>query len=161
MSETNPIQSVFGFQRTIVEQTHKATVDSLEAQKTAFEQFADGLETIEQLQTQGTEMNLKAVHAYFDAIEQANPEADLAEMREMVDEQFETVEENQAQSWDAVIEAIEESTDGFEEAVDTYTETVDSSFDGFLEAHEQLEDNAAAVSEQVEEVTPDTDEFAN
>lgn len=161
MSETNPIQSAFGFQRTMVEQAHKATVESLEAQKTAFQQFADGLETIEQLQAQGTEMNLKTLHASFDAIEQANPEADLTEMRELVDEQFETVEENQTQSWETVIEAVNESTEGFEEAVDTYSETVDSSFDSFLEAHEQLEDNAAAVSEQVEEVTPDTDEFTN
>jgi|AntRauTorcE11898_2_1112593.scaffolds.fasta_scaffold01165_6 nitric oxide reductase large subunit len=161
MSETNPIESVLGFQRTILEQTHKATLESLDAQKTAFQQFADGLETLQQFQSQGADLSRNAIHTYLDSIEQANPEADIADIRELVDEQFEAAEETQAQSWETVIEAVEESTDGFEQTVETYSETVDNSFDSFLETHEEIEANTVSVAEQIEESTPDADELAN
>lgn len=161
MSETNPIESAFGFQRAIVEQTHKATLDSLDAQKTAFGQFVDGLETLQQLNSQGADLSRNAIHTYLDSIEQANPEAELGDIRELVDEQFAAVEETQDQSWETVIEAVEESTEGFEQSVDTYSETVDSSFDTYLETHEQLEANTVSVAEEFEAATPDADEFTN
>lgn len=161
MSNTNPIESVFGFQRAIVEQTHNATLESLDAQKTAFGQFVEGLETFQELQTQGADLSRNAVHTYLDSIEQANPEADIADIRELVDEQFETVEQTQTESWETVIEAVEESSESFEQTVDTYSETVDSSFDTFLETHEQLEANTVDAAEQIDEATPEPDELAN
>jgi len=147
MSDTNPITTAFDVQRSAIEQSHKLTTEALEAQKTAFNVAVDGLDTIEQISEQSADLSQEAIHAYLDAIEGSVPEADLAEVRDLVDEGFENAEEIQGESWSAIHEAADESVATFEEAADSYGEFVDSSFDTFLSAHEQVEESAEEFEE--------------
>jgi len=147
MASTNPIASAFELQRSAVEQTHEATVEVIEAQKTAVNAAADGVDTYQQIAEQSTRLTREAVHGYLDAVEQVNPEADLSELRELVDEGFESAEEFQAESWGAIQQAVDESVEGFEAAADNYGELVDTTFDTFLTAHEQVEENVDEFEE--------------
>ena len=159
MPDTNPFQAAFDLQRTAVEQTHKATLDAVEMQKTAANQMTDNLEAIEQAQAQGTEMSRDAIHALFDALGNVNPDMDMSEMQELVDEQFDAFEETHAETWDAVYETTDDGIEGFEGAADSYAEFIDSSFDGFLDAHEQVEESTTEAAEQVMETASEmTDE---
>lgn len=148
--DANPLSTAFEFQRSALEQTHSATVEAVEAQKTAVNAAADSVDTFQEIAEQSTQFSQEAVHAYLDSIEQLNPEADLDELRDLVDDGFESAEEFQDESWEAVKETIDESVDGFEAAADNYTEMVDSSFDTYLQAHEQVEEGV----EELEDVDP-------
>lgn len=151
MNTFNPLTATFGYQRTVVEQTQNAALETVKAQKTALQQFAGGLETTKQLQTYGNELKRTTLHTYFDAIEQAAPKTDLTAFHEMVDEGIDVLEQNYEQNWETAIVGIEE----FEDAADTYSETVDDSFDSFLTAHAQIKDNTATVTQQVEAAAVD------
>ncbi|WP_248515501.1 hypothetical protein [Salinarchaeum laminariae] len=147
MTDTNPLTTAFDIQRSAIEQTHQLTHETLEAQKTAVHAMADGLETLEQVSEQSANLSQEAAHAYLDAIEQSVPEADLDDLRALVDDGFENAEEIQAESWSAIHEATDEGVTSFETAADNYGEFVDSSFDTFLSAHEQVEENAEEFEE--------------
>ena len=153
MSNANPIQTAFDFQRTALEQTRNATHEAVEAQKTAMNAMVDGVETAESMSEQNARLTKEALHAYFDAVEQMTPadaEMDLDQARELVDEQFEAYDEAQAESWSAVHEALAESADGFEQFADEYVDAVDESFDTFLDAHEEVEESAVDAAEEID-----------
>lgn len=149
-TDANPISTAFDVQRSMLEQTQSATVEVVEAQKTAVNAAADSVDTFQELSEQSTQFNRDAVHAYIDAVEQINPEADVDELRDLVDDSFESAEEFQEESWSAVQETVDETVDGWETAADNYTEIVDSTFDSYLEAHEQVEEGV----EELEDVDP-------
>jgi DNA-binding SARP family transcriptional activator len=151
MSKSNPFTATFGYQQTVIEQTQNVALETLGAQKTALQQLADRFETSKELQTHGNELKRTTLHAYFDAIERAAPEADLTTFHELVDDGIDILEQNYEQNWETAIEGLEE----FEEATDSYSETVDDSFDSFLAAQAQVEDSTATVAEQIETAAPD------
>ncbi|GAA0674616.1 hypothetical protein ACFQDG_07040 [Natronoarchaeum mannanilyticum] len=153
MSNANPIQTAFDLQRTALEQTQNVTHEAVEAQKAAVNAMVDGAETAESLADQNARLTKEALHAYFDAVEQATPadaEVDFDQARELVDEQFEAYDEAQAESWSAVHEALAESADGFEQFADEYVDAVDESFDTFLDAHEEVESSAVDAAEEID-----------
>ena len=149
-TDANPFSTVFDLQRSALEQTQSATIEAVEAQKTAVSAAADSVDTFQELSEQSTQFSHEAVHAYFDSIEQLNPEADLSELRDLVDDSFESAESFQDESWEAVHQAVDETVDGFEAAADNYAEAVDTSFDSYLQAHEQVEETV----EELEDVDP-------
>jgi len=147
---TDPVTTVFEIQRTAVEQTHEALLRGADAQRQAAETAMGGLDTWESLQSKGTEASRAGLHAYLDAVEEALPEGQAAgfeEAREAVDENYDRIEDLQAESWAAVTEAVEESLDAYDEAADTYVEAVDEGFDAFLDAHEQVETGVTDATE--------------
>jgi hypothetical protein len=153
MTDTNPITTAFDFQRSAIEQTHQLTQETIDAQKTAVNAMAESLSTLEQLQAQNVELSHEAVNAYIDAVEQAVPEADLEDVRALVEDGFDSTEEFQNEAWSAVHEAAEEGMANFESAAESYGEFVDSSFDTYLQAHEQVE----ASAEEFEEIDVSAD----
>lgn len=155
----NPFTPIFDAQRTALKQSQKLTHDALEAQKTAFDASADGLETLESLFQQNAELTNGAVHAYVDALEANLPAdaADFDELRTLVDEQFDAATETQSQSFEALHEAIEESGTAYDEFTDNYSEIVDSSFDAFLEGHEQAVEAADQMAVTVDEAAEEFD----
>jgi len=147
MTDTDPITTAFEMQRSAIEQAHDLTLESIEAQKTAVKAMVDGLETAEQVAQQGTELSQEAAHAYLDALEDTVPEGEFDDVRQLVDESYESAGELQADAWSAIHEAAAESVEGFESAADTYGEFVDSSFDTYLSAHEHVEESAEEFEE--------------
>lgn len=153
MADTNPITTAFDLQRSAIEQTHQLTHEALEAQKTAANVFVDGLENVEQIQEQNTELSYEAINAYLDAVEQVVPEANVDDLRELVDDSYDSFEEFQEETWEAVHQAAEDGVANFESAADSYGEFVDSSFDTYLQAYEQVE----ASAEEFEEIDVSAD----
>ncbi|WP_135534520.1 hypothetical protein [Halostella pelagica] len=154
MSNNNPIQTAFEFQRTAVEQTQQATHDAVEAQRTAFQTLAENLDTVQALQSQTNQMSQEAAHAYLDAVEAAVPEdaapedaAQFDDLRQMIDDGFESADEVQADAWDSFDDIVDESVAAFDEYADNYTEAVDTTFDTFLDAHEEVENNVEGVAD--------------
>jgi len=153
MTDTNPLTTAFDVQRSMIEQTHQLTHETIEAQKTAVNAMADSLATLEQVSDQSAELSQEAIHAYLDAVEQVVPEAEFDDVRALVDDGFESAEEFQDETWTAVHEAVEEGVQNFETAAENYGEFVDSSFDTYLQAHEQVE----ASAEEFEEIDVSAD----
>lgn len=151
MRTSTPLTAIFDYQRTVIEQTQNAALETVSTQQTAVQQLAGGLKTGKQLQTYGNELKRLTLHASVDAIEQAAPAADLTAYHELVDDGIDALEQGYEQNWEAVIEHIEQVGD----AADSYGETVDDSFKSFLETQAQVEDNTATVAEQIESVVPD------
>jgi len=149
---TNPITTVFEFQRTAVERSQQATHDALSAQKAAVETLAESAEAVQSLQARTAEMSQEAAHAYLDAVESALPEdaADFAQLREAVDDGFDGVDDLQADVWESVDEAIDENVAAFDEFADNYADAADTAFDSYLDAHEQVEDGVAGVADDFE-----------
>lgn len=159
MMDTNPFEAVVSMQQTTLKQTQDAVTESMKAQTDIVSTMADNLETVERAQKQGTELSRETILASFDALESVNPEADVEELRDSIEEQFDTFEESQADQWDRFIEVTEDSLEGYEESTDTYAEFVESSFDQLLEAHEEVGERAAdATEETIEATTEITDE---
>lgn len=140
MAETQ-ISGVFEMQRTMIEQNRKAVDQFLDVQRAASESFIEGLEGLKRMQEQNVELTQDAVHAYFDTLEQLSGDADFGEVRELVDENFGTIEEAHADAWAGVLQSVEDGQDSVEEYTETYGDLVDSSFDSFLDAHEAVEED--------------------
>ncbi|WP_254524375.1 hypothetical protein [Natrinema caseinilyticum] len=155
----NPFTAVFDAQRTAIEQSQNMTHDAIEAQQTSLGAIADAVETSGAMFESNAEVTRGAVRAYFDAMEAGLPEgsANFDELRELVDEGFDSATEAQSQSLEAVVEAVEESEVAYEEFARSYAEVVDTSFDAYLDAHEQVEQNVTAVAENVEEAADEFD----
>lgn len=155
MTDTNPIQTAFEFQRTAVEQTQQTTHDVVEAQKALVETFANSVEPVAALQAQTNDMSQQAAHASLDALEASMPEdaADFDELRRAIDDGFESVDDMQADAWESFGEVLDESVAAFDEAADNYTAAVDTTFDTFLNAHEQVEDSVEDVAEDIDVAT--------
>ena len=83
--------------------------------------------------------------------------ADFDEMRELVDDGFDSASEAQTQSMESMLEMLDESEAAYDEFAANYSEMVDSSFDAVLEAHGQVEENVSAVAENVEDATDEFD----
>lgn len=149
---SNALTPVFELQRTAIEQNRKVFHETVDAQKTAFETLVDGVEANREFTERNVELSRSAVHAYVDAVESALPEdaTDFDEIREVVDDGFETWTDSQADAWDQMVDAIDESGDAYEEVADSYAEAVDSSFDAFIENHERLEDGFDEAAETIE-----------
>ena len=153
MADTNPMTTAFDVQRSMIEQTHQMAHETIEAQKTAVNAMADGMASLEQVADQNAELSHEALHATIDAMEQVVPEADFTDLRELVDDGYDSTTEFQDETWTAVHEAVEEGVRNFETAADNYGEMVDSSFDTYLQAHEQVE----ASAEEFEEIDVSAD----
>ncbi|AGB31121.1 hypothetical protein C488_01869 [Natrinema pellirubrum DSM 15624] len=158
----NPFTAVFDAQRTALEQSQSFAHEALEAQQTSISAIADVVETSGSLAESNAELTKGAIHAYFDALEASMPEeaAEFDDLRELVDEGFDSATEAQSQSLEAVLEALEESELAYEEFAANYSEVVDSSFDAALEAHKQVEENVEAVAEDVETAADEFDASA-
>lgn len=145
----NAIAAVFDAQRTAIEQSQRLTHDTVEAQKAAFQAIVDGVDVTQSVAEQNTDLSQRAIHAYLDALEVVLPaDADLSEVRTIVDDQIEAVSETQDQSFAALVDAVEESGTAFDELADSYVEVVDNSFDAFLDSHERLEANVEEAADE-------------
>ncbi len=160
MSENNPIKTVFDFQRTVLESSQRMTHGTIDAQQTAMQAFVDSMVTMEEVTEQNASMSQDALHSYFDTVEEMMPEGsdiDLADLREMVDEQFDMYGEVNEETWSAVHEVLDEANGTFEEASDEYIEAVDEQFDAYLEVHEEVEETTVEMAEEMESTAEEID----
>jgi len=155
---TTPINSVFEFQRTAIEQSQHAVERSVEFQQSVNEAVLDGLDSQESAQRQGVELNRTAVHSYLDAIEATVPGAagTFDDVREVVDEQYDTLLENHTEAFDSVAEEVERGIEVYDESAEEYLAAVEEQTEALLEAHEEIEGETVDV---VREATGQLEEF--
>ncbi len=157
---SNPVQTAFDFQRTVLESSQRMTKSTVDAQQTAMTAFVDSMATVEEMGEQNASMTQDAIHSYFDAVEEMTPEdneMDFTEVRELVDEQFDAYGEVSEETWSAIHEALDEANATFEEASDEYIEAVDEGFDAYLDVHEEVESSAVEMAEEMESTAEDID----
>ena len=149
---TDFITATFDLQRTVVEQTHEATVDAIEAQTEAVTAAGDAVQETEAFTDSAATLTRQSWHALFDAMEANLPEdvADFDQFRAFVDDSLDASVKTQAEFRDAMVDYLEESSEAVEAAAENYTELVDSSFESALEAHEQAEAAWTDAAEEIE-----------
>lgn len=133
------MSTVFDLQRSTIEQNQRAINQLIDAQRTASKAAVDGLEGYKRIQEQTTELTEEMIHAYLDAVEEAPFDVDCNRLHELIDENFDQLQDAQDDGWEIVLEVAENNYESVDEALDTYNEFVDSSFDSFLDAHEGVE----------------------
>ncbi len=160
MSNQNPIQTAFDFQRTVLESSQRMTRSTVDAQQTAMSAFVDSMATVEELGEQNASMTQDAIHSYFDAVEEMIPEGsemDFTEARELVDEQFDAYGEISDEAWASIHETLDEANATFEEASNEYVAAVDDGFDAYLDIHEEVESSAVEMAEEMESTAEEID----
>ena len=88
MSNQNPIQTAFEFQRTVLESTQRMTHETLEAQKSGVEAFVNTVDTVEDLNEQNVRMTQDVLHNYLDGVEEMTPtdgDVNFDELHELVE----------------------------------------------------------------------------
>lgn len=149
MTGSNPFTSMFTFQRTVIEQSHRATRRTVEGQQAAFDAFLDATEASRTFSDRTARLSREAVRATVDALDSMNGGEDLEEVRTAFDEQFAASDEVREAYWDAITDAMAEGNEAFDEVADQYLDALDRSFDAFLDAHEQAQANVRSVADNV------------
>lgn len=150
MTDTqNPIQALVQLQRETIKQTEEVAEGILERPGQFSDTVSTGIETQRELQEQALELSRQSIHRSMDATSAVSPDDDqIDELREMVDETFETLETQQADGF----EAVEEGYNSFsEDAVETLGEQIDLLVDLNERVEEQLQEAVDRLSEEVGE----------
>lgn len=152
MSTNDSITTVFDMQRTAIEQAQKAFNRTADLQVEASDAIESGLDAQKSLQKQSTAMSKRLVLSYFDTVASSMPgeEVDVEELKTTVEEQFDTLDEVQDETWESVMKALDEAESTSDRFTEQYVETVDAAFDNFLDAHERIEAQMTEAAEAVD-----------
>ncbi len=141
MSAINsPVSVVFDIQRTAIEQTHESFVRGVEVQQELGESVLD-FGPAKQANEQGFEAVRSGLDVYFDALATVGPaqEALVADLRETVDEQLDTLEGSQVEAIETLEANLEEGSESVDELVDEFLLALDEQVDALLDAHADVE----------------------
>lgn len=146
MSETsNPFAAMVDVQRRSIEQHRRALHRSVEIGKQANRVALGGLESSQSVQHEGADVARVLLEAYADAMAETMPgdDGDLRRLKTVIDDQFDAVDEVNAQTWEAIHDAMAENARATEEFADRWLETVDDSYDDYLDALARFEERSA------------------
>ena len=164
MSEgTDPIGVGFELQRNAIEASRKALEESVEFQREVGETLVGGVGTTEDAQKQGVEMTRRALYAYLGTVESTVPGSEdaVAEIRETVDEQFDTLEARHAEAFESVTEELEAGSDTYEEFASESLGTLTEQLDALLETHEEIQTQLEERNDELaDELDAGTEQFA-
>ena len=144
-------------QRDALEGTHEVIERSVEFQQDVNARMLDAVEPARDVSERGTDLVRTGVETYFDAIEAAVPgdQEVVADIRETIDEQLETLEETQTDALDELEADLEDGADSVDELLEEFLETLDEQLDSLLEAHEDLEEQTAEAVGDLEAAVED------
>lgn len=161
---TTPVTTAFQMQRQSIEQSQKVFAQGLSFQKNVTEAFIGSLDSQESAQRRGVELAQTAFHSYLDTIESAVPGVTptVEEVRASVDEQYEFLLENHAETFENVEAELAESADAYDEMTEEVLTAMNEQVDLLVEAHEDLEDQSVEAAEewgtQIEELQDQVEE---
>lgn len=149
---TTPFAAMVDMQRRSIEQSRRALHRSVEIGKQANRIALDGLESSKSVQREGSDVARVLAEAYADAMAGAMPGDDraLRNLESVLDDQFEAVDEVNAQTWDAIHDAMEENARATEEFADRWLEMVDDTYDDYLDALARFEERSAGGASTAE-----------
>lgn len=136
---TLPISTAFELQRDAIRQGQEAFEQSLEFQQRMNRAMLEGMDTQEEAQRSGVEFSQQAIHAYLDTLEASVPGAagGVNEIRQTVDEQFETLLDAHSEAFEATEQEVERGIDSYDEFSESYLEALDEQLDALLDAHQR------------------------
>lgn len=137
MSEPyNPYSTIFEMQRESIEQTRELLHWSAEVGKQSNRMVKDGIEANRSVQTKGSEVAKTVMRTSLESTAAAMPGSDamMQNIETTVDDQFDAIDEINAQYWDAIAEILDENSQAVEDATEQYLELIDESLDTTLEA---------------------------
>lgn len=149
---SNPIESMFDFHRTVVEQNQALIQDTLEAQRTFIESMDQGVDAWRSISEQNAAFARALSESTFDNLEAVSPEEveGLVEARETIEAQLEQVEDLSEETIAVSEDAIEESAATYAEFVESYLEALDAAVEAYLSAIGDLEASADSVAESID-----------
>ena len=165
MNYTNPVRTTFELQRQTIESSHRALERGVETQRRLAEAVVDGMETTETAQRRTVELSRQAAHNTLDAVEAGLPgmEEAVAELRGTVDEGYDLLLENHAETFEGAVSGYENGLDATDEYVDGALDALDEQLAALVEAHEELEaqsvEAAGRFGTQVEKLQADVEEM--
>ncbi len=146
-----PVTMAFEFQRNAIESTHEAVENGIQMQKNANETFLGNFDPARDVSERGTDLVRTSVDTYFDAVESAIPAGSgLSEVRTMLHDGLDTIEESQLDVIDQLEANVTESAESGGAFLDEFLAALDEQVATLLENHEQLEEQTIAALEQLE-----------
>jgi methionine aminopeptidase len=146
MSDDSPIATAFELQRRALEQSGTAIEQSIEFQKRLNDAVASGMAGQAEAQQRSMEVTRSALNSYLDTIESVVPGADVQQVRDAIDEQFEAVET----AGEEAVSLTEESMSEYENASEAYLDAVQDQLDVLAEAHEDMESQTETFLDETE-----------
>ncbi|AFK21052.1 PHA granule structural protein PhaP (plasmid) [Haloferax mediterranei ATCC 33500] len=154
MSEqANPFTQFFQLQRRSIEQSQRSMHQGIEFQKQVTRMMVDGMKAQQSVSRKGTDFARTAVKSYFEMMDSSVPGDNrmYADVKDAMDEQFDSIDEMTEQTWDVMEESFEENADAMDEIMEQSLEYLDDATEVYLEGLQEIEETSA-------QVTPDTPE---
>lgn len=147
-NQTNPFEPFFQLQRRSIEQTQRSMHQGMAFQKQLTHMMVDGIEAQQSMSRKTNDFARAVMKSSFDAMESSTPGDTpmYADVKAMVDDQFDAVDEMTAQTWTAFEERLEENADAADEYVDRSLEYFDEAVALYLEGLTEAEDTATQIT---------------
>ncbi|WP_181687049.1 hypothetical protein [Halorhabdus salina] len=154
---TAPITTAFELQRASIEQGQSALEQGVQFQQHMSQAMLGSFESQESVQRRSVELSQTAIHTYLDTLESSVPgvEPAVEELRSTVDEQFEFLLENHAETFDAVEEELSEGVEAYDELSADSLDALDEQLTMLIEAHEDVEAQSVDVVEDMADQVED------
>ena len=148
----SPVRMVFDLQRSTIEGTQDLIQNGVDIQRDLNARFVEGIDPARDATDRSTDLVRTGFETYFDAIEAVVPgdQDVLADVRETVDEQLDTLEESQHEALDQLEENLRDGADSVDEFLGDFLEQLESQVESVLEAHEDLEAQTVEALEDLE-----------
>lgn len=140
----------FELQRTQIELGQRAIEQTLETRRELDDRVLRGLETQEEAQTTVVEFTQDSINELLDTVaETAGEEQTVEDVREAVNDGFDTILDQQAEVFDTVGERYDPETDDVRPLGEELLTALDEQLDVLVEANESLEDSTVEAFEQI------------
>lgn len=149
---TDPVERTFELQRRSIEQSQEALERTLTLPARVGEAALDSLDSQESVQRDVVELQQEAIRSFLDAVEETFPGAETStrDLRETVDDQYDTVLESHAAFFENLSSSLEEGVDAYDELSDETLVALEDLVDSLVDAQAELEDQSIEATEQVE-----------
>jgi methyl-accepting chemotaxis protein len=147
---TTPVTTAFQMKRQSIEQSQKVFEQGVAFQKNVTDAVVDSLDSQESAQRRGVELAQTAFHSYLDTVEATVPGVapTVGEVRAAVDEQYEFLLENHAETFENVEAELVEQTDAYDELTEDVLTAMNEQVALLVDAHEDLESQSVEAAEQ-------------
>ena len=167
--DDSPLATMFQLQRNTIRQTEDAIESALEMPADVSDTLYGGVDAQREVQEQFLHMTRQSIHTSLDAAESVTSgSATLDDLRDSVDETFDTLEDQQSEAFDTVDEFVDrfeeleaELEDQTDEAQERITEQAEELAERFEEQLDQLSDQFEEQAERFDELEERIEDVGN
>jgi len=147
---TTPVTTAFQMQRQSIEQSQKVFEQGVAFQKNVTDAVVDSPTARSRPSAAASKLAQTAFHSYLDTVEATVPGVapTVGEVRAAVDEQYEFLLENHAETFENVEAELVEQTDAYDELTEDVLTAMNEQVALLVDAHEDLESQSVEAAEQ-------------